>query len=49
MEKTIISPSQLLAFGTALVIPIGLAGGRGVWLSILIALPGGLGMNGNGF
>ncbi len=48
MGKKIISPSQLLAFillfefGTALVIPIGLAGGQGVWLSILIAIPGGI-------
>jgi len=48
MEKSSISPSQLLAliilfeFGTALVVPIGLAVGHGVWLSTLIALPGGI-------
>jgi len=48
MEKQKISPSQLLAmivlfeFGTALVVPIGLQAERGTWLSVLLALPGGL-------
>ncbi len=46
--KTNISLTQLIAmimlfeFGTALVVPIGLVAAQGVWLSILIALPGGL-------
>ncbi|MDT9726100.1 spore gernimation protein GerB [Xylanibacillus composti] len=33
---------MLFEFGTALVVPIGLTAEQGVWLSILIALPGGL-------
>ncbi|HUC93877.1 MAG TPA: GerAB/ArcD/ProY family transporter [Paenibacillus sp.] len=50
MEKTRISPKQLFAlimlfeFGTALVVPIGLAGRQDVWLSILLALIGGIGL-----
>lgn len=48
MKKDVISPSQLFAMillfelGTALVVPIGLESQRSVWLSILIALPGGV-------
>jgi spore germination protein KB len=48
MGKSSISPSQLLAmiilfeFGTALVVHIGLVTERGAWLSVLIALPGGI-------
>ncbi|WCK55677.1 GerAB/ArcD/ProY family transporter [Aneurinibacillus sp. Ricciae_BoGa-3] len=48
MEKERISASQLFALiflfemGTALVIPIGFSGQQGVWLSILLALFGGI-------
>lgn len=48
MKKEIIGPSQLFAMivlfemGTALVVPIGLESGHAVWVSILLALPGGL-------
>ncbi|WP_426452666.1 GerAB/ArcD/ProY family transporter [Paenibacillus sp. S-38] len=48
LNKSVISPNQLLAmiilfeFGTALVIPIGGQTNQGVWLSIWVALPGGL-------
>ncbi|MNO24993.1 Spore germination protein YndE [compost metagenome] len=48
MRKEVIGPSQLFAMivlfemGTALVVPIGLESGHAVWLSILIALPGGV-------
>jgi spore germination protein KB len=47
-NKQIISPKQLLAmiilfeFGTALIVPIGLVAEQGVWLSILLAMPGGI-------
>ncbi|WP_028610216.1 GerAB/ArcD/ProY family transporter [Paenibacillus harenae] len=47
-KPTAISPTQLFAmiilfeFGTALVLPIGMAPGPNVWLSILIAMPGGI-------
>ncbi|WP_263280395.1 GerAB/ArcD/ProY family transporter [Paenibacillus darwinianus] len=50
MEKARISVKQLFAlimlfeFGTALVVPIGLAGRQDVWLSILLALFGGIGL-----
>lgn len=48
MKKEVIDTKQLFAMivlfelGTALVIPIGLESGRAVWISILMALPGGL-------
>ncbi|OKP76014.1 spore gernimation protein GerB [Paenibacillus helianthi] len=48
MRKEVIGPSQLFAMivlfelGTALVVPIGLKSGHAVWLSILMALPGGV-------
>lgn len=48
MRKEVISPKQLFALivlfelGTALVVPVGLESGRSVWLSILLALPGGI-------
>ncbi|WP_019909840.1 GerAB/ArcD/ProY family transporter [Paenibacillus sp. HW567] len=48
MRKEVVGPSQLFSmivlfeFGTALVVPIGLESGRAVWLSILMALPGGV-------
>ena len=48
MRKEVIGPSQLFAMivlfelGTALVVPVGLESGHAVWLSILMALPGGL-------
>jgi len=47
-QKQVISPGQLLTmivlfeFGTALVIPIGLQAGQSTWLSVLLALPGGI-------
>lgn len=46
--KTAISPIQLFAmmmlfeFGTALVIPIGQQANQGVWIAILMAMPGGI-------
>lgn len=46
--KQIINPYELFSmivlfeFGTALVVPIGLHAQQGTWLSILLALPGGL-------
>ncbi|QQZ60757.1 GerAB/ArcD/ProY family transporter [Paenibacillus sonchi] len=48
MKKEVIGPSQIFAMivlfemGTAIVIPIGLESGHAVWLSILMALPGGV-------
>ncbi|WP_058302284.1 GerAB/ArcD/ProY family transporter [Gorillibacterium timonense] len=48
MTNETISPKQLFALmilfelGTALVVPIGLESGHAIWLSILLALPGGL-------
>ncbi|MBW4082918.1 GerAB/ArcD/ProY family transporter [Paenibacillus sp. S150] len=48
MKKEVIGPSQLFAMivlfelGTAIVVPIGLESGHAVWLSILMALPGGV-------
>lgn len=48
MRKEVIGPSQLFAMivlfelGTALVVPVGLESGHAVWLSILMALPGGI-------
>ena len=48
MRKEVIGSNQLFALiilfemGTALVVPIGLESGNAVWLSILMALPGGL-------
>ncbi|WP_379128989.1 GerAB/ArcD/ProY family transporter [Paenibacillus sp. sgz500958] len=48
MKKEMISANQLFAMiilfelGTALVVPIGLESGHAVWLSILLALPGGV-------
>ncbi|MGM0881304.1 MAG: GerAB/ArcD/ProY family transporter [Bacillota bacterium] len=49
MSKTsAISPTQLFAMiilfelGTALVVPIGLGAGTNAWLSILLAMPGGI-------
>lgn len=48
MRKEAIGPSQLFALivlfelGTALVVPVGLESGHAVWLSILMALPGGI-------
>ncbi|MDQ0194482.1 GerAB/ArcD/ProY family transporter [Paenibacillus wynnii] len=48
MRKEVISSYQLFAmivlfeFGTALVVPIGLESGHAVWVSILMALPGGI-------
>lgn len=47
-KSTAISPTQLFAmiilfeFGTALVLPIGHAPGSNIWLSILLAMPGGI-------
>jgi len=48
MRKEMLSANQLFAMiilfemGTALVVPIGLESGHAVWLSILMALPGGV-------
>jgi len=48
MKKEIINARQLFAMillfemGTALVVPIGLESGHAVWVSILMALPGGM-------
>jgi spore germination protein KB len=48
MRKEVISSTQLFAMiilfelGTALVVPIGLESGHAVWLSILMAMPGGI-------
>lgn len=48
IKKEIIGPNQLISMmvlfelGTALVVPIGLESGHAVWVSILIALPGGI-------
>lgn len=48
MSQETISPKQLFALmvlfelGTALVVPIGLESGHAIWLSILLALPGGM-------
>ncbi|MRN53473.1 GerAB/ArcD/ProY family transporter [Paenibacillus monticola] len=48
MRKELISANQLFAMiilfemGTALVVPIGLESGHAVWISILLALPGGV-------
>lgn len=48
MRKEVIGPFQLFAMivlfelGTAIVVPIGLESGHAVWISILIALPGGI-------
>jgi len=47
-ENRVISPGQLLnlivlfEFGTALVLPIGLEAKQSTWLSVLLALPGGI-------
>ncbi|MCA0758491.1 spore germination protein [Paenibacillus sp. N4] len=47
-KSSSVSPTQLFAmiilfeFGTALVLPIGQAAGSNVWLSILLAMPGGM-------
>ncbi|HTG71966.1 MAG TPA: GerAB/ArcD/ProY family transporter, partial [Candidatus Udaeobacter sp.] len=47
-KSTAISPTQLFSmiilfeFGTALVLPIGLTPGTNIWLSILLAMPGGI-------
>lgn len=47
MRKEAIGPIQLFSMmvlfelGTAIVVPIGLESGHAVWLSILMALPGG--------
>jgi spore germination protein KB len=47
-NKTVISPGQMLSlmilfeFGTAIVIYVGLKAQQGAWLSILVALPGGI-------
>lgn len=48
MKKEAIGPTQLFAMivlfelGTALVVPVGLESGHAVWISILMALPGGI-------
>lgn len=48
MRKEVIGPFQLFAMivlfelGTAVVVPIGLESGHAVWISILMALPGGI-------
>ncbi|MDF9840403.1 MULTISPECIES: GerAB/ArcD/ProY family transporter [unclassified Paenibacillus] len=48
MRKEVIGPFQLFAMivlfelGTAVVVPIGLESGHSVWISILVALPGGI-------
>lgn len=48
MRKEVISSNQLFSMillfelGTALVVPIGLESGHAVWISILMALPGGI-------
>ncbi|AHV98310.1 GerAB/ArcD/ProY family transporter [Paenibacillus sp. 7124] len=48
MRKEVISSKQLVSLivlfelGTALVVPVGLESGHAVWLSILLALPGGV-------
>ncbi|CAH1194509.1 Spore germination protein YndE [Paenibacillus auburnensis] len=48
MRKEVIGPFQLFAMivlfelGTAVVVPIGLESGHAVWISILLALPGGI-------
>ncbi|AOZ92204.1 GerAB/ArcD/ProY family transporter [Paenibacillus crassostreae] len=48
MRKEVISSNQLFAMivlfelGTAIIVPIGLESGHAVWISILMALPGGL-------
>lgn len=48
MRKENIGPFQLFAMivlfelGTAVVVPVGLESGHAVWLSVLLALPGGL-------
>lgn len=48
MEKTLISSKQLFSlmilfeFGTAIVVHIGLQANHAIWLSILMAIPGGL-------
>ncbi|MFK0522030.1 GerAB/ArcD/ProY family transporter [Paenibacillus illinoisensis] len=48
MKKEVIGLNQLFSIivlfelGTAIVVPIGLESGHAVWLSILLALPGGL-------
>ncbi|GGF65141.1 spore germination protein KB [Paenibacillus albidus] len=48
MRKEVIGTNQLFAMiilfelGTAIVVPIGLESGHAVWLSILLALPGGV-------
>ncbi|KGE17905.1 GerAB/ArcD/ProY family transporter [Paenibacillus wynnii] len=48
MKKEVINSRQLFAMiilfemGTALVVPIGLESGHAVWVSILLALPGGV-------
>ncbi|MCL6602471.1 MAG: spore germination protein [Paenibacillus sp.] len=48
MRKEVINPRQLFAMiilfemGTAVVVPIGLENGHAVWVSILMALPGGV-------
>lgn len=47
-KSSAVSPTQLFAmiilfeFGTALVLPIGQTSGSNVWLSILLAMPGGM-------
>lgn len=47
-KSSAISPTQLFStiilfeFGTALVLPIGLGTGSNAWLSILLAMPGGI-------
>ncbi|WP_091068199.1 GerAB/ArcD/ProY family transporter [Paenibacillus sp. NFR01] len=48
MKKEVIGSNQFISMmvlfelGTALVVPIGLESGHAVWLSILLALPGGI-------
>ncbi|WP_281257692.1 GerAB/ArcD/ProY family transporter [Paenibacillus donghaensis] len=48
LRKEVISANQLFALivlfelGTALIVPIGLQSGHAIWISILIALPGGM-------